>query len=300
MPREFVSVAQIEPIEKKPFLHVLPGSRAFCFGMLGCTFHCPYCQNWKISQLPQGNTMFNAQHPITAEELVLHAEASSARVLVSTYNEPLLSAEWAVDVFRLAQSYGLLTAMVSNGYATPQVIEYLSPWVDLFKIDLKCFNEKRYRLLGGHLSPVLAGIQEINRLGRWIEVATVLVPGFNDSEKEIRQIAGFLAGVSPDIPWHVSAFYPSHRWSDRQGGNPERVKLAIRIGYDTGLHYVYGGSLLNLTGNFEKTYCPGCGNYLIARQGYRLIDYRLTRNGCCPFCNYPIPGRWNRTSVPME
>ena len=204
-PHGYVNTIQCDPIEKKPFFHVLPGSRALSFGMLGCDLHCGYCQNWVTSQALRDVRSAIDFTPATPEQIVRAALDSGAEAVVSTYNEPLITAEWAVDVFRLARKYGLLTGFVSNGNATPEVLRYLRPWLDLYKVDLKSFNDRRYRELGGRLRPILDAIPLIHEMGFWLEIVTLVVPGFNDSDDELRSIARFVAAIATTIPWHVTA-----------------------------------------------------------------------------------------------
>jgi len=292
VPWGYVAGAQCDPIEKKPFFHARPGSLAYSFGMLGCDLHCGFCQNWVTSQALRDPEALAPVRRATPEALVRQAVASGAEAIVSTYNEPLITAEWAVAVFQEARAAGLLTGFVSNGNATPQVLEYLRPWVDLYKVDLKSFNDRHYRELGGRLQPVLDSLRRIHAMGFWLEVVTLVVPGFNDSDEELRSIAGFLAGISPGIPWHVTAFHGDYKVLDPRDTRPEDLLRAAQIGRQAGLHYVYAGNIPGGVGALEDTQCPGCGERLIRRRGYRILEYRLTADGRCPKCAIPIPGRW--------
>jgi pyruvate formate lyase activating enzyme len=292
VPWGYVARAQCDPIEKKPFLHARPGSLAYSFGMLGCDLHCGYCQNWVTSQALRDPEALAPVRRATPEALVRQAVESGAEWIVSTYNEPLITAEWAVAVFQEARAAGLLTGFVSNGNATPQVLEYLRPWVDLYKVDLKGFNDRHYRELGGRLQPVLDSLRRIHAMGFWLEVVTLVVPGFNDSDEELRSIAGFLAGISPGIPWHVTAFHGDYKVLDPRDTRSEDLVRAAQIGRQAGLHYVYAGNIPGGVGGLEDTQCPGCGERLIRRRGYRILEYRLTADGRCPKCATPIPGRW--------
>ena len=214
VPWGYAAGVQIDPIEKKPFFHVQPGSSALSFGMLGCDLHCGYCQNWVSSQALRDPRALAPAHAVTPGELVRAAIDAGAAALVSTYNEPLITAEWAVAVFKEAKAAGLLTGFVSNGNATPEVLAYLRPWLDLYKVDLKSFSDRRYRELGGRLEPILESLRRIYELGLWLEVVTLVVPGFNDSDQELRSMAEFLAGISRDIPWHVTAFHQDYKMTD--------------------------------------------------------------------------------------
>jgi pyruvate formate lyase activating enzyme len=298
VPWGYVAGAQSDPIEKKPFFHVEPGSSAFSFGMLGCDLKCACCQNWVSSQAlrdPASGTGITETSP---GKLVQAALRSGARAVVSTYNEPLITTEWAVAVFKEARAAGLLTGYVSNGHATPKVLEYLEPWIDVFKVDLKGFDERQYRNHGGRLAPVLDTIRWLHASGIWVEVVTLLVPGLNDSDAELGGLAAFIAGVSPDIPWHVTAFHPDYRMADRTGTTPDMLTHAAGIGKRAGLRFVYAGNAAGRVGDLENTTCPGCGETLVARRAYWIGACRITADGCCPACGRKIPGRWRPTSPP--
>ena len=292
VPYGYVNALQCDPIEKKPFYHALPGTRAFSFGLLGCDLHCGYCQNWVTSQAlrdASASLDFRAIEPAEIIRLALRQRASS---VVSTYNEPLITSEWAVAVFREARRAGLTTGYVSNGNATPQVLEYLRPWVDLYKVDLKSFDDRRYRELGGRLEPILDSIARIHAMGFWLEVVTLVVPGFNDSPAELKALAGFLAGISPDIPWHVTAFHPDYKMTGQASTPAHVLKVAAAIGRAAGLRYVYAGNLPGGVGELENTNCPNCGALLVERSGFDVLRNRLTADGACPQCRNAIPGFW--------
>jgi pyruvate formate lyase activating enzyme len=292
VPYGYIAGIQCDPIEKKPFFHAYPGALAYSFGMLGCDLHCSYCQNWVTSQAlrdPNAVSPPLAAHP---EQLVKDALAQGAKVVVSTYNEPLITSEWAVAVFRKAREAGLKTGFVSNGNGTPQVLEYLQPWIDLYKVDLKSFDDRRYRELGGRLQPILDTIRTLHRMGIWLEVVTLLIPGFNDSDDELRKLTAFLADVSPDIPWHVTAFHQDYKMTSPADTRPEDLLRAATIGRAAGLRYIYAGNLPDRVGDLENTKCAQCGEILIERYGYSIQKYRLTPEGNCPSCQTPVPGRW--------
>ncbi|HXJ95968.1 MAG TPA: AmmeMemoRadiSam system radical SAM enzyme [Terriglobia bacterium] len=292
VPWGYVGGVQCDPIEKKPFFHAYPGALAYSFGMLGCDLHCSYCQNWVTSQALRDPAAVSAPLPTTPEGLVRDALRLGARVLVSTYNEPLITSEWAVAVFKEAKAAGLVTGFVSNGNGTPQVIEYLRPWVDLYKVDLKSFDDRHYRQLGGRIQPILDTIRRLHALGFWLEIVTLLIPGFNDSNDELRRLTEFLAAVSPDIPWHVTAFHQDYKMTDPDSTSPETLQRAAKIGKQAGLRYIYAGNLPGEVGDLENTYCAECGELLIGRYGYRIVEYRLNARGACPRCGTEIPGRW--------
>jgi len=242
---------------------------------------------------------------VSPQALVDDAVAHGARIMVSTYNEPLITAEWAVDVFRLARATGLSTGFVSNGNGTPRVLEFLRPHLDAYKVDLKSFDDRHYRELGGRLQPILDTIQWLHRAGVWVEIVTLLVPGFNDSEAELRGLTHFIAGVSPDIPWHVTAFHQDYRMHDPANTTSAMLQRAAQFGHDAGLRYVYAGNLPGCVGGLEHTHCHGCGARLIARHGYLIQQYHLTMDGGCPRCAMLLPGRWSagyegqRTAFPF-
>ena len=291
-PHGYVNAAFCDPIEKKPFFHALPGTLAMSFGMLGCDLHCGYCQNWVSSQALRGvgsRLDFRAAEP---KELVKLAQRSGATSLVSTYNEPLITAEWAVAIFRAARRAGLATGFVSNGNATPEVLDYIRPWVDLYKVDLKSLDDRRYHELGGRIGPVLDSIRRIYEMGFWLEIVTLVVPGFNDSEAELAGMAGFIAGISRDIPWHVTAFHKDFKMTGPDDTPPGTLVRAAALGRAAGLRYVYAGNLPGETGELENTRCPSCGCAVVERRGFRVLRNRLSSDGKCPACGTAIPGVW--------
>ena len=291
-PFGYVNSVFCDPIEKKPFFHALPGTRALSMGMLGCDLHCGYCQNWVTSQALRDFRSTLEFHVTSPEELVTLARRQGATSLVSTYNEPLITAEWAVAIFRAARQAGLTTGFVSNGNATPEVLEYLRPWIDLYKVDLKSFDSRHYRELGGRIAPILDSIGRIHEMGIWLEVVTLVIPGFNDSDEGLRGMAEFLAGISPDIPWHVTAFHKDYKMQGPDNTPATTLIRAAEIGRTAGLRYVYAGNLPGETGSLEDTRCPSCGGTLIARRGFRILRNRMASGGKCPDCGATIPGIW--------
>ena len=277
---------------RPPFFHVLPGTRALSFGMLGCDMHCAYCQNWVTSQALRDPDSFGSAKTIIPEHLRDMAVDEGAALVVSTYNEPLISAEWGAAVFDACRPAGLLTGFVSNGNATREVLEFLRPRMDLYKVDLKGFRDAPYRKLGAVLGNVLEGIRTAHQLGYWIEVVTLVVPGHNDTDDELRDIARFLVGISRDIPWHVTAFYPQYRMGERPATEAKRVRRAREIGLEEGLRFVYTGNL-HAGGREENTHCPGCDALLIARRGYSVRIGALDAAGRCGECGEAIPGVWS-------
>jgi pyruvate formate lyase activating enzyme len=292
-PWGYVNALHCDPIEKKPFFHALPGTRAMSFGMLGCDLHCGYCQNWVSSQALRDVRSGLDFQPLSAREIVRLSVDYGAAAVVSTYNEPLITAEWAVEVFRAAKAAGLATAFVSNGNATPEVLEFLRPWLDFYKVDLKSFDDRRYHELGGRIAPILDSIRRIHALGIWLEVVTLVVPGFNDSETELGAMAEFLAGISPDIPWHVTAFHPDYKMTGPDATPAPTLIRAAEMGRAAGLRFVYAGNLPGATGNLEDTRCPQCGATVIERRGFRILRNRIAGEGHCPACGARIPGVWH-------
>lgn len=295
VPTGYVAGAQVDPIEKKPFNHFLPGSQILTFGMLGCNFHCDFCQNWHSSQaLRDPHTAHNIEQvgKVSSDQLVQAAKRGGAKAIASSYNEPLITAEWAAEIFEKAKAAGLHTACVSNGYATPEVLTYLRPWLDGYKIDLKSMQDKRYRVMGGVLQHVLDTICLAKELGLWVEVVTLVIPGFNDSNEELWEAGRFLTSVSADIPWHVTAYHPDYKMNDAPPTPPATLQRAAEIGQEAGLKYVYAGNLPGKVGSLEDTFCASCNHLLIKRRGFGVIENFLTPEGNCPKCNKPLPGVW--------
>jgi pyruvate formate lyase activating enzyme len=292
VPSGYVAALQSDPIEKKPFYHVLPGQDCLTFGMLGCDYHCGYCQNWLTTQALRDPTAGVEPARIDANALVAMALARGARVVGSSYNEPLITAEWAVDVFRRAKAAGLITAFISNGNATAEVLDFIRPHTDCYKIDLKAMRDVTYRRLGGVLQRVLDTMRMVHERGFWQEVVTLVVPGFNDDPGDLARAAAAIAAVSPDIPWHVTAFHPDYQMQEAPGTTAEALVRGCEIGHNAGLRYVYAGNLPGAVGRWENTWCPTCAGLLVERLGYRVRRHRVTAQGTCPDCATRIPGIW--------
>jgi pyruvate formate lyase activating enzyme len=292
VPHGYVAALQVDPTEKKPFFHILPGSSTLTFGMLGCDLHCGYCQNWLTSQALRDEEAGVTPQTITPEQMVAIGKRYGAQLFGSSYNEPLITAEWAVEVFKAATQAGFRCVYISNGNATPEVLNFLQPYLTGYKIDLKSMNDKHYRQLGTTLNHVLDGIQMVKERGLWTEIVTLVVPGFNDSNEELWDTARFIASVSPDIPWHVTAFHKDYKMLDSDDTTAADLIRAAEIGLEAGLHYVYAGNLPGRTRSYENTYCPHCGELLIDRVGYQIRLNKLAGRGSCPKCNTPIPGIW--------
>lgn len=293
VPSGYVAALQSDPIEKKPFFHVLPGQDCLTFGMLGCDFHCGYCQNWLTSQALRDPAVGVEPTVVTAEALVERALARGARVVGSSYNEPLITAEWAVEVFKLARPARLRTAFISNGNATPEVLDFIRPFTDCYKIDFKAMQDHAYRQLGGVLQHVLDALRMVRERGFWLEVVTLVIPGFNDDADDLRRMADTLAAISPAIPWHVTAFHQDYRMTDPRETTAADLVRACEIGREAGLQFVYAGNLPGRVGPWEHTWCPSCRELLIERSGYHIRRQRIGADGRCPACRTTIPGIWS-------
>jgi pyruvate formate lyase activating enzyme len=297
VPWGYVAGLHPDPIEKKPFAHFLPGAKALTFGMLGCNLRCDYCQNWQTSQTlkdSRAEAFGGYIEKMKADEVVSLAIQTGSEVIASSYNEPLITSEWAVAIFRQASQEGIHTVFVSNGFASPQALDYLQPWLDGMKIDLKAMSEKSYRDLGGHLQPVLDTIRSAREKGLWVEVVTLLIPGLNDDPQELWDLTSFLASVSRDIPWHVTAYHPDYRRFENPPTSAADLQKAADIAQEAGLRYVYAGNLPGRVGRLEDTHCPGCGTAVIRRSGYAILANTITTEGKCLDCGESIAGFWRK------
>ncbi|MBI2423630.1 MAG: AmmeMemoRadiSam system radical SAM enzyme [Candidatus Hydrogenedentes bacterium] len=298
VPAGYVAGVQVDPIEKKPFFHAYPGRDALSFGMLGCDLHCAYCQNWVTSQALRDDAALAPPRLCTPEQLAALAIDRGAPVVVSTYNEPLITADWAIQVFEQARKAGLACGFVSNGNATPEVLALLQPLVQLYKVDLKSFRDANYRKLGCKLHSVLDTIVRLKTMGFWVEIVTLVIPGFNDSTEELAEIAAFLAQVDVNLPWHVTAFHPDYKMMDRNRTGMDTLNRAWVAGKEAGLHFVYPGNLPGAVGARENTCCPACEHLLIKRHGFYVLENRMA-GSACPDCGARIPGVWE-DSPPRE
>jgi pyruvate formate lyase activating enzyme len=253
------------------------------------------CQNWLTSQAmrdPHSDESIHYIRRTTPQEMVRLAHRTHASTVVSSYNEPLITSEWAVNIFKEAKADGLMCAYVSNGNNTPEVMEYIQPYISAYKIDLKCMQDKNYRKLGGVLQNTLDGIKRAHDMGLWVEIVTLTIPDFNDSNEELWDAARFIAGVSQDIPWHVTAFHQDYKMMDHDNTDVKTLLRAAEIGKEAGLRFVYAGNLPARVGEYEDTFCPQCNTRLIERSGYTIHAYHITSDGTCPKCNTKIPGLW--------
>jgi pyruvate formate lyase activating enzyme len=282
---EAVSAAA-DPIEKKPLYHFLPGTQAFSIATVGCNFRCSFCQNADISQAPKGDANWKGwARPLPPQAVVELAQQRRCDSIAYTYTEPTVFFEYAYDTAVLATPRGIKNIFVTNGYMTPQALAAIGKELHAANVDLKSFREEFYReMCGGHLQPVLDSIRKMHQDGVWVEVTTLLIPGENDSDEELHDIARFLAETDPDIPWHVSRFVPHYRMPDHPPTPVESIHRAVQIGYQEGLHYVYAG---NVPGNrYEHTRCPQCDEVVIQRRGYwTQIQLDGTR---CPACGQEL------------
>ena len=303
VPWGYVGALQCDPTEKKPFFHLYPGSDTLTFGMLGCDFHCGYCQNWVTSQAmrdPAADISAAGLQKISARELVQYGLNMGARAVGSSYNEPLITSEWAVEVFKEAQAEGLSCLYISNGNTTPEVLEFLRPYVTGYKIDLKSMQDKQYRRLGGVLQHVLDSLQWVYEMGMWLEVVTLVIPGFNDSTDELMDAARTIVSISPDIPWHVTAFHQDYKMTEPDNTTVRDLIRAAEIGFEAGLRYVYAGNLPGRVEQYENTYCPVCNTCLIERIGYVILAYHLTDAGDCPSCGHAVAGVWPKKAAEVR
>jgi pyruvate formate lyase activating enzyme len=312
--------AHVDPVEKKPLYHFLPGTDIFSFGTVGCNFGCRFCQNWDISQITRnkklksktllGEEDFNLQgygYEMEPEEIVKYCEKNSIRSIAFTYNEPTIFAEYAKDVMKVAKDQErsvkdgnggdsrakeveIKGVFVSNGFETEETLDYLEDYIDAYNIDIKGFTDEFYqKVCKAKLQPVLDTVKSIYKRGKWMELTTLLIPTENDSDDEIREIAEFIAGVSPEIPWHISAFHPDYKMLDKTITKDETLFRAEKIGKRAGLKFIYTGNIAS--DKFSNTTCPKCGVILIERHGFstKILDLK---NGKCTNCQTKIPGVW--------
>jgi pyruvate formate lyase activating enzyme len=279
----------LDPIEKKPLFHFLPGTNTFSLATVGCNFHCQFCQNYSISQMDEAEPGFTADE-VPPEVVVAAARHQKAASISYTYTEPTIFYEYARDIGVLARKNNLVNIFVSNGFYSRKCVEDMVSFVDAVNIDLKAFNEKTYRqIIGGRLQPVLDNIKYLAGTKIWIEITTLLVPGMNDSPEEIRSIAEFIASVNPKIPWHVSAFHPDYKMTGLPRTPARSVTEACGIGQEAGLKFIYAGNIRD--GNGECTYCDSCQALVIKRRGFQVLENHL-RGNKCQNCLRPLAGRF--------
>ncbi len=282
----------IDPIEKKPLFHFLPGTEILSVGTVGCNFSCKFCQNFEISQYPQEHNYRVFGDTLMPETIVNIAKTRKIPSIAFTYNEPVVVFEYAYDTFKLAKENNIKTVFVSSGYETKEAIDTIKPYLDAANIDLKAFTDRFYReICGARLKPVLDAIEYSYKKGIWVEITTLLIPGENDSDEEIRDIAKFIASIDKNIPWHISRFYPMYKMLDKPPTPIDRLKRAYEIGKEEGLNYVYVGNVID--DDRESTYCPKCNYKVIERTGYvgQYVKNHII-DGKCPKCNIEIAGVW--------
>ena len=285
-----VVAADVDPIEKKPFFHFLPGSLAYSIATVGCSFHCRFCQNWAIAQWPRERSGPMPGERASPRAMVAAARALGCATIAYTYTEPTIFFELALATGRLAVEAGLRNVFVTNGYMTAEALALIAPVLHGANVDLKSFSDRYYRkVCGATLAPVLETIRRMRERSIWVEVTTLVIPGRNDSDEELGALARWLASVDRDMPWHVSAFYPTYKMTDVPPTPVETLHRAAHIGRDAGLRYVYSG---NVPGDpLENTACPDCGRWLLRRRGFRVTENRL-EDGRCPVCKKAIAGVW--------
>ena len=285
-----VIARHVDPIEKKPLFHFLPGSLSYSIATAGCNFRCKHCQNADISQLPHDHGGMIPGEEVSPPEIIAAASRQGCASISYTYTEPTIFFELAFDTARLAHGAGIKNVFVSNGYITPEALKEIRPYLHAANIDLKGFSDDFYKkVCGARLQPVLDSIRLYRELGIWIEITTLVIPGHNDSDDELKGIAQFIKSVGEDIPWHVSRFHPTYKLMDQPITPLETLKRARRIGYDAGLRYVYEG---NIPGEGEDTVCWSCKKTLIKRIGFSVLE-NMVKAGKCGFCGATIAGVWS-------
>ena len=278
----------VDPIEKKPLFHLQPGSKSFSVATVGCNFRCRHCQNWQIAQYPQLQPGEIPGELVRPQQILAYSQAADCASIAYTYTEPTVFFEYAYDTAKLASAAGIKNVFVSNGYISEDALRQLAPFLDAANIDLKAFSDGFYRkICGARLQPVLDSITLHRELGIWVEVTTLLIPGYNDDSAELQQLAEFIYSVGAEVPWHVTAFYPTYKLLDAPRTPVDTLRRARQIGLDAGLRYVYQGNLPGEGG--ENSYCHGCGSLLIERSGFS-IQQNLLEQGACRDCGTLFAG----------
>jgi len=288
------AAVNIDPVEKKPMFNFLPNTKAFSFGTVGCNLSCKFCQNFDISQYPQEHEHRVFGKELPPERIVELALENECKSIAYTYNEPIVFFEYTYDTAKLAHEKGLKNIYVTSGYETHKALDLLAPYIDGMNIDIKGFTEEFYRdICGAKLKPVLECVKYAHKKGIWVEITTLLIPGKNDSDEEIRNIAKFIAEVDPTMPWHLSAFHPMYKMLDVPSTPLSTLRRAYEIGKEEGLKYIYVGNIDDE--DHESTYCPKCGKRVIDRQGRigQYVTNELDENGTCPYCDYLLEGVWH-------
>ena len=280
----------VDPIEKKPLYHFLPGTLSFSIATIGCNFRCGFCQNWQISQANFQKGDLSAQE-LTPRDIVCEALKNQCQSISYTYTEPTIFFEYALETAKLAKDKGLYNNFVTNGYMTQECLQMLGPYLDAANVDLKFFKNSSYRkICSATLQPILDSIRFMHDRGIWIEITTLVVPGENDSDEELKEIARFIAGVDKFIPWHVSRFHPDYHFTDRGPTPKQTLKKAERFGQEAGLLFIYAG---NVYGWGSDTFCPSCKKPLIRREGFYVLESHI-QDGKCAFCEASLAGFFGR------
>ena len=283
------AVVAVDPVEKKPLFHFLPGTKIFSIGTYGCNFRCLFCQNFVLSQGAKTNPdlIYLTHQKISPQQVIDYCLKHNIGSIAYTYNEPTVSFEYTYDIAKLAKKHGIKNVYVSNGFMSEYVAKKLVKVLDAINIDLKSFKDSFYRkICGGRLKPVLTNIEFFVKNKVWTEVTTLIIPGYNDSEEELTQIAEFLVNLSPDIPWHISRFFPTYKMINEPATPMSTLRLAYDIGKSKGLKYVYIGNISDYS--YSNTYCPKCGKLVIKRQNYDIKNH--LKGNKCPYCGAKISG----------
>lgn len=285
------SIAEsIDPIEKKPLFHVYPGSRSYSIATVGCNFRCDFCQNYDISQVSRSAGKIRGSSSIP-EEIIERALRSRSKTIAYTYTEPTIFFEYALDIGKMAHEKGIKNIFVTNGFMTGEALEEIAPYLDAANLDLKSFNNDFYtKYCGGKLKPVLDSLKRMKDLGIWVEVTTLIIPTLNDSKEELKDIASYIYSLGPEIPWHISRFYPQYKMEHIPPAPLATIHMAYEIGKEAGLKYVYSGNVPGDDG--ENTYCSKCGRLLIKRYGFAVENIDLKDSGC-PACQTPLDGMYD-------
>ncbi|HEX6273200.1 MAG TPA: radical SAM protein [Polyangiaceae bacterium] len=291
VPFGYVARRYVRAVETNTIFHLAPGARALTFGMFGCDLRCPYCHNHRLSQVLRDGETEEHPHPVTEKALVDEAVRAGCSVVCAAYNEPMIGAEWTRAVFEAAKRRGLRTAVVSDGHSTPEALTYLRDVTDVFRVDLKAHSEAAYRALGGRLEPVLRSIATARELGYWVEVVTLVVPGFNQERSAIASIGARLREIDPAMPWHLNGFVPRYRLRATPPADPAFLMLAAGAAYVAGSRYVYVGNV-PACAELAHTRCPRCHAVAVRRRDYATVEVRL-RQGRCPSCDHELPGLWD-------
>lgn len=275
--RQLIS-GNVDPIEKKPMFHFAPGSRSFSIATVGCNFHCDFCQNFEISQMPRDRNFITGED-VSPEQIVARAQKAGCKTIAYTYTEPTIYFEYALDIAQRATPAGLKNIFVTNGYMTEEALKALHPHLHGANVDLKAFRDEFYqKRCGARLEGVLRSLRAMKDLGVWVEITTLLIPGLNDSEAELRDLAQFIVSLGKEVPWHISRFHPMYKMLDRSPTSVRILEKARKIGLEAGLRYVYTGNVPGDPG--EDTFCYHCGRLLVDRFGFQIVKYQLKEKKC--------------------